>query len=89
LVDVLRLSQQFERAAQELDRIRRQAGPDEDPDLLAQLDLLQADLARQRGKCQEAVLALKSFLRRNPRSPLRKDARRTLRSLESGSSECT
>ncbi len=89
LVDALRMSRRFERAARELDGMRRATDPERDSDLLAQLDLVQAELARQRGDCQEAALALKSFLRSNPNSPFRKEARRTLRSLEAGSPECT
>ncbi|MEE8138011.1 MAG: thioredoxin family protein [Thermoanaerobaculia bacterium] len=88
LVDALRMGRRFDRAAEELGRMRQTADATRDRILLEQLDLLDAELARERGDCRTAVAVLESFLRRNPESFLREEARRTLRSLEAGSPEC-
>lgn len=89
LVQALRLGRRFDRASEELGRMRLMAEADRDSLLVEQLDLLEAEMARERGDCKTAVAVLKSLLRRNPRSDFREEASSTLRSLEAESPECT
>jgi tetratricopeptide (TPR) repeat protein len=88
LVNSLRISQRFDEAQVELERARVLAETQQNTRLLEHLDLLAADLARDRGDCREAITHLQTFIDRYPQSSLRPQARRTLYTLRTNEGNC-
>ncbi|MGB5814441.1 MAG: thioredoxin family protein [Thermoanaerobaculia bacterium] len=89
LVNSLRLSQRFDEAQEELEQARILATAQQNNRLLEHLDLLAADLARERGDCRSALTYLQTFLERYPQSSLRPQARRTLYALRTNEGACS
>ena len=89
LVDALRLTGDFDSARKELEIARAAALADSDQELVERLDYLSADIALDRGDCQQARTALETFLGEHPQSDLRPQAKRTLAALEADRSRCT
>ena len=88
LVNSLRLSQRFDEAQVELERAQVLAEALQNDRLLEHLDLLAADLARERGDCPLAMSYLQTFIERYPQSSLRPQARRTLYALRTNQEAC-
>lgn len=88
LVNSLRLSQRYDEAYEELERAQSLAETLRNKRLLEHLDLLAADLARERGDCRLAMSYLQTFLERYPNSSLRPQARRTLYTLRTDEGAC-
>jgi thioredoxin-like negative regulator of GroEL len=89
LVNSLRLSQRFDEAHEELERTKVLAETLQNERILEHLDLLAADLARERGDCPLAMSYLQTFIERYPQSSLRPQARRTLYALRTDEGACT
>ncbi|MGB6001950.1 MAG: thioredoxin family protein [Thermoanaerobaculia bacterium] len=89
LVNSLRLSQRFDEAQEELEQALILATAQQNNRLLEHLDLLAADLARERGDCRSALTYLQTFLERYPQSSLRPQARRTLYALRTNEGACS
>ena len=89
LVNSLRLSQRYDEAQAELELAQTLAEELQNERLLEHLDLLAADLARERGDCQLAMSNLQTFLERYPGSSLRPQARRTLYALRTNEGACS
>jgi thioredoxin-like negative regulator of GroEL len=89
LVNSLRLSQRYDEAHEELTRAQNLAKAQQNERLLEHLDLLAADLARERGDCPLAMSYLQTFLERYPQSSLRPQARRTLYALRTKQGACS
>ena len=89
LVNSLRLSQRYDEAYEELERAQILAETQQNNRLLEHLDLLAADLARERGDCRLAMSYLQTFLERYPQSSLRPQARRTLYALRTNEGACS
>lgn len=89
LVNSLRLSQRYDEAQAELELAQTLAEELQNERLLEHLDLLAADLARERGDCQLAMSYLQTFLERYPGSSLRPQARRTLYALRTNEGACS
>jgi thioredoxin-like negative regulator of GroEL len=89
LVNSLRLSQRYDEAQAELELAQTLAKQLQNERLLEHLDLLAADLARERGDCQLAMSHLQTFLERYPGSSLRPQARRPLYALRTNEGACS
>lgn len=89
LVDALRLAGDYDAAMKELSMARQGTVQTADQELLERLDYLAADIALDRGDCQQARAALESFLGQHPASDLRRQAKRALATLDSDGFSCT
>jgi thiol-disulfide isomerase/thioredoxin len=89
LSDALRLAQEFDHATSELVTARKQAKVSGNKELLERIDLLDADIALDRGDCRQAREAFQAFLGRHPVSDLRKHAKRAIASIDAEKALCT
>ena len=89
LVDALRLASLYDQAMAELGSARQEATRIGERSLVERLDLLTAEIARDRGDCLQARSAFEEFLERHPESDWRRYARRTLASLKREGDQCT
>ena len=89
LSDSLRISKEFDLAAEHLANARRQAKASEEKELLERIDLLAGEIALDRGDCTQARIAFEAFLGKHPASDLRQYARQALLDLDSANTRCS
>ena len=89
LSDALRISHQFDAAQVELERARTEALSISQDSLVPRLDLLAADIALDRGDCEQARQEFQAFLGSHPTGELRRHARQALAAINGNSALCT
>jgi len=89
LSDALRIGRQFEAAQLELERARAEALLIGQDSLVPRLDLLAADIALDRGDCEQARREFEAFLGSHPKGEMRRHAKQGLASIKGDSSLCT
>ena len=90
LADALRLSKDWQGAAEALARARAEAQKVHDSDLLERAEMLAANVAQESGDCKGAKDGLQRFLLEHPKSGLASQAKRALHAIETDkSAQCT
>jgi thioredoxin-related protein len=90
LADAYRLDEDFERAAETLQRAQTLAVPVQDVELIERIDFLRVHIAQDLGDCRKARASLETFLAEHPSSPFTDQAMRQLDALKRGQGpKCT